>query len=74
LLRAGWGEIDNSTYIKGYVFTSTFSKNSTSGENEELITRIEEGQCNSNYRGYSIAISHYPGKIDNSLRLCLSQI
>lgn len=71
ILISAWGLVDNSTFVRGYTYTSTFSRNFTELETEEFL-KIEEGKCTRNTRSYSVPVSTNPN-IDARIKLCLAE-
>lgn len=68
VLRASWKVGENDVY-KGYEFVASYKLNSTSLDQDEIIS-IKEGNCSSNYIGNSYLIPEFPGSIVVQLKLC----
>ncbi|MEK6933676.1 MAG: hypothetical protein AABW75_02250 [Nanoarchaeota archaeon] len=71
LIDLSW-QIGEEAAIKGYIFESEYSNNSsTVNENTEKIIVLKQGNCSSgNLIGAENFFSVFPGKISYSLSLC----
>src|SRR3989338_2931778 len=69
ILEATWKVGEEYPY-KGYELNVNYDYNSSSGEKNEEIFSIIEGNCNNTYIGNSYWISAFPGSIILEAKLC----
>ena len=67
ILGESWN-IEEESYITGYEFRSAFVLNNATKQDEIILVKI--GECADSFQGASFLIPAFPGKIENTFKLC----